>query len=144
MLKDLGLFGLFIGCFLSATIIPFSSEALLSGALLIGYNHLACLVIATIGNTMGGMTCYYMGFLCKWSWLEKYFRIKQEKIEKWQNKIKKYGVFAAFFCFLPFVGDFIAIAIGLLKLNPYLSCLFMLIGKLLRYVVIIYAFTLIF
>jgi membrane protein YqaA with SNARE-associated domain len=141
MLEDLGLFGLFLGCFLSATIIPFSSEAILTGALLIGYSPIACLVVATIGNTLGGMTCYYMGYFCKWSWLEKYFHIKKEKIQKFQDKVKKYGNFAGLFCFLPFVGDIIAIAIGFMRFNPYLSCLYMLIGKMLRYVLLIWVYS---
>ncbi|MBQ4216074.1 MAG: hypothetical protein II663_07365, partial [Bacteroidales bacterium] len=38
MIEKLGLLGLFIGCLLSATIIPFSSEALVTGALLLDYS----------------------------------------------------------------------------------------------------------
>ena len=76
MLEQLGLFGLFLGCMLSATVVPFASEALLAGALLMGYGKWAVTLVATLGNTTGGMISYLMGWLCKWEWLEKYFRVK--------------------------------------------------------------------
>ena len=72
MLQNLGLLGLFIGCALSATIVPFSSEALLAGALLLDYNKWIVVLVATIGNTLGGMVSFLLGWLCKWEWIEKY------------------------------------------------------------------------
>lgn len=44
---------------------------------------ITCLISATLGNTVGGMTCYYMGRLGKISWIEKYFKVKKEKVDKW-------------------------------------------------------------
>ena len=82
MLEQLGLFGLFLGCMLSATVVPFASEALLAGALLMGYGKWAVTLVAALGNTTGGMISYLMGWLCKWEWLEKYFRVKREKLER--------------------------------------------------------------
>lgn len=101
MLERLGLFGLFIGCLLSATIIPFSSEALLTGALLLDYSPWTVILVATLGNTIGGMTCYLLGWLCKWSWIEKYLKIKEEKLAKAHQKVEKYGCFAALLAWLP-------------------------------------------
>lgn len=138
MIEKLGLFALFIGCLLSATIIPFSSEAILTSAILLKYNKLACVIVATLGNTCGGMISYLLGYWFKWQWLEKYFHVKKEKIEYIHEKIAPYGIYAGFFTWLPFIGDIIAIAMGFIRVNPYLSCLFMLIGKLLRYIVLIY------
>lgn len=144
MVESLGLFGLFIGCLLSATIIPFSSEALLAGALALGFPPIWCLVVASCGNTLGGMTSYMLGWLCKWEWLEKYFHVKKEKAARFKDKVQKYGSLMGFLCFLPFVGDFIAIAMGFMRVNPWLSCLFMFIGKCLRYCAIVGVFDLIF
>ena len=96
MLENLGLFGLFLGCLLSATIIPFSSEALVSGASLLGYNVWVIVIVASIGNTIGGMISFGMGWLCKWEWLEKYFRVKREKLEKvrWRHYCNSNGISA--------------------------------------------------
>ncbi len=133
MLEQLGLFGLFLGCMLSATVVPFASEALLAGALLMGYGKWAVTLVATLGNTTGGMISYLMGWLCKWEWLEKYFRVKREKLERMRDRVAKYGAWAALLTWLPFVGDLIAIAMGLMRVNLWWTLLLMFIGKLARY-----------
>ena len=133
MLEQLGLFGLFLGCMLSATVVPFASEALLAGALLMGYGKWAVTLVASLGNTTGGMISYLMGWLCKWEWLEKYFRVKREKLERMRDRVAKYGAWAALLTWLPFVGDLIAIAMGLMRVNPWWTLLLMFIGKLARY-----------
>ena len=135
MLENLGLFGLFLACLLSATIIPFSSEAIVAGALALGYQRWAIVVVATLGNTAGGMISFWMGWLCKWEWLEKYFKIKREKLERFRSHIEKYGVWAALLTWLPIVDDPLAIAMGFMRLNPWWTMLIMLLGKAVRYIV---------
>jgi len=134
MLEQLGLFGLFLGCMLSATVVPFASEALLAGALLMGYGKWAVSFVAALGNTTGGMISFLMGWLCKWEWLERFFRVKREKLERMRGRVAKYGVWAALLTWLPFVGDLIAIAMGLMRVNPWWTLLLMFVGKLTRYV----------
>lgn len=129
----MGLFGLFLGSMLAATVVPFASEALLAGALLAGYGKWVVSLVAAFGNTTGGMISFAMGWLCKWEWLEKYFRVKREKLERVHNKIARYGVWAALLTWLPFVGDLIAIAMGLMRVNPRWTVVLMFIGKLARY-----------
>ena len=118
---------------LSATVVPFASEALLAGALLMGYGKWVVTLVAALGNTTGGMISYLMGWLCKWEWLEKYFRVKREKLERMRDRVAKYGAWAALLTWLPFVGDLIAIAMGLMRVNPWWTLLLMFIGKLARY-----------
>lgn len=136
MLQELGLFGLFLGCLLSATVIPFSSEALVAGALLLDYNPLTVILVATLGNTIGGMTCYLLGWLCKWLWIEKYLKVKEESLAKAQAKVGKFGSLAALLAWLPVVGDVIAIALGIMRTRVVPTTLFMFIGKGLRYMVV--------
>lgn len=138
MLENLGLFGLFLGCLLSATIIPFSSEALVAGAMYMGYKLWLIVLVATLGNTAGGMISFSMGWLCKWEWLERWFKVKREKLMHVHDRIAKYGLWAALLTWLPLVGDLIAIAMGLMRLNPWWTMLIMFIGKLLRYIVSAY------
>ena len=136
MLKDLGLFGLFLGCLLSATVIPFSSEALLAGALLLDYSPWTVVLVATLGNTIGGMTCYLLGRLCKWSWIEKWLKVKEETLAKAHEKVEKYGSLAALLAWLPVVGDPIAIALGLMRTRVLPTTVLMFLGKGLRYMVV--------
>ena len=99
---EFGFLGLFFASFLGATIIPLSSEIVLSVLLAKGYEINLSIVIATFGNWLGGLSSYYLGTLGKWEFVEKYFRIKKEKILRFKIKIDKWGSFYAFFCCLPF------------------------------------------
>lgn len=132
-LLNLGYLGLFVGSFLASTIIPFSSDILLTGVLLAGGDPLFSLITATLGNWLGGLTTYGLGYLGKWQWIEKWFKVKQETLEKQKSKIDKYGKLLAFFTWLPLAGDIIALALGFYKVSPKLSALFMLIGRFIRF-----------
>lgn len=136
-----GYSGLFIVCFLAATIVPFSSDFLFGAMMLLPrFDPWLCIFIATFGNWGGGMTNYYLGKLGKIEWIEKYLKIKEEKIIKMQNWIQgKGGAFLAFFSFAPFVGDVMAVALGYMRANAYVVTISMLIGKFSRYVVVMYA-----
>ncbi|MDR1555680.1 MAG: DedA family protein [Tannerellaceae bacterium] len=128
-----GYLGVFLASFLAATILPFSSEVVLTGVLLAGASSWPCLIAASIGNTLGGMSCYWIGRLGKTEWVEKYLKMNKEKLHKVQEWVRRKGAWSAFFVFLPGVGDFIAVALGFLRANIWLVALFMTVGKTLRY-----------
>ncbi len=134
-LFDYGLWGLLVASFLAATLIPFSSDALLLLMVANGFAPIDCIVVATLGNWLGGMSSYFLGYLGKWSWIEKYLRVKRQKIERWHNKLEKRGAIFAFFSWLPFVGDIFAVGLGILRTNYIVVATAMLIGKFLRYVI---------
>ena len=133
-LLGLGLVGLFIGCFLAATVIPFSAEILLVGAMLAGCDPVTTFCVATLGNSLGSLTSYGMGYLGKWEWIEKYFHVSKEKLEKQRSRINKYGPFMAMLCWLPFIGDVFAIVLGFYKAPFWPSALWMFVGKCGRFV----------
>lgn len=130
-----GYFGLFIASFLGATIIPFSSEVVFSLLIINGYDIKVSLFVATIGNWLGGLSSYFLGRLGKWETLEKYFKLKKEKIYKFKTKIDKWGSLLAFFCWLPIIGDPIAVSLGFFRTNYILVAVWMFIGKILRYLI---------
>ncbi|WP_297329607.1 YqaA family protein [uncultured Bacteroides sp.] len=139
LLIDWGYLGLFISALLAGSIIPFSSELVMIALVKVGLNPALCVLAATLGNTIGGMTCYYMGHLGKVDWIENYFKVKKEKIEKMQHFLQGKGALMAFFAFLPFVGEVIAIALGFMRSNILLTTLSMFVGKLIRYIVMLLA-----
>ena len=120
---------------LAATILPFSSEMLVGGAMAMHYPLWLIILVASLGNTAGGMISFFMGWLCKWEWLERYFKVKREKLMHVHNRIARYGLWAALLTWLPIVGDLIAIAMGLMRLNPWWTMLIMFVGKATRYIV---------
>ncbi len=100
-----------------------------------GFDPVVCLAAASIGNTLGGMTCYWIGLLGKVEWMEKYLKIKYEKVEKMQRWMEHKGSALALLTFLPVVGDVIAVALGFMRSNVWYVLFFMFTGKTLRYVI---------
>ena len=132
-LIDYGYIGFFIASFLAATVLPFSSEVVLTGVLLGGASYLPCMIAATMGNFLGGMTCYWTGKAGKVEWIRKYLRLNIDKLLKVQQWISGKGSWTAFFVFVPGIGDFIAVALGFLRANVWWVAFWMLLGKALRY-----------
>lgn len=133
-----GLIGLFVAAFLAATVLPFSSELVFTGVLLAGASPWGCVVVATIGNWLGGLTCYWIGHLGKIDWIEKYLHVKKERVDRLKDRIDRYGSWLAFFSFLPGIGDVIAVAAGFFRCRFLIVAISMLLGKLIRYIVWMY------
>lgn len=138
LLIDWGYPGLFISAMLAGSIVPFSSELVLIALVKLGLDPMYCILSASMGNTVGGMTCYYIGYLGKIEWVEKYLKVKQSKIEKMQYRLRDRGAYMAFFAFLPGIGEVIAIALGFMRSNIYLTTSVMFLGKLIRYIAMTY------
>lgn len=134
-LFDYNLWGLFLASFLAATVVPFSSEVVLTAVLANGTDVIWAVIIASLGNWAGGMTSFALGFLGKWEWIEKYLRVKRTTIEKWHNRLYNRGAIFAFLTWLPGVGDIFAIGLGVLRTNIWVVAITMFVGKLLRYIV---------
>lgn len=132
-LSSLGLLGLFLGTFLAATVVPFSSDALYIAVMIATKQPLVCLLVGSVGNWLGSVTTYFLGRLCKWEWLEKTFKVKRETLEKQKVKIDKYGVWMALISWVPIIGDAISIGLGFYKTPAFWTLLMLFIGKVLRF-----------
>ncbi|MFI3262836.1 MAG: YqaA family protein [Rikenellaceae bacterium] len=133
-LIEWGYLGMFISAFLAATVIPFSSDVVLVGLIAAGGDTVWLVVLATLGNWIGGLTSYYLGYMGKMEWIEKYFKVKHETLEKQRDKINKWGASLAFMSWLPGVGDVFAIALGFYKVDPKKCAIYMFLGKGLRFI----------
>ena len=124
-----GLWGLLVASFLSATILPGGSEALLWGFLKLHPGEQgAALALATLGNTAGGMTSWWCGrFLPQWRRLERIPH--KDRVERWGSPL-------LLLAWAPLIGDALCVAAGWLRIN-WLGCaLFMAIGKAARYALV--------
>lgn len=135
-LSEYGYWGLLLASFLAATVLPFSSEVVFAALIAAGMDIWTCILFATIGNAAGGATCYYIGRLGKTEWLEKYFKIKSEKIDSTIRWLHGKGAAMGFLGFLPAVGDAILVALGFMRANVPTVMIAMTIGKFLRYAII--------
>lgn len=129
-----GLLGLFIASLLSATVIPLASEGVLIYFLTQKFDPSLCFVVATSGNCIGGIITYWMGSkISDWT---------QLKSNRWVNQqlIQKYGAWLAWGSWIPFIGDPILLGLGFYHTNKNSTFLFMILGKALRYAIVILGF----
>ncbi|GAB1233062.1 YqaA family protein [Ferrigenium sp. UT5] len=126
MTETASLASLFFSSFLAATLLPGGSEAVLF-VVLKAYPETfwLTLALATLGNTLGGMVSFGMGWL-----------LPQTQQLKQVEKVRRYGTPVLLLAWLPFIGDALCLATGWLRLNPWHAALFMAMGKLARYAVI--------
>ncbi|MBR5833481.1 MAG: DedA family protein [Bacteroidales bacterium] len=132
-LEGLGYLGLFVGTFLAATIFPFSSDALYLAILAATKDPMGCLIAGTLGNWLGSVASYWIGWIAKWEWIEKWFKVKHETLQKQKVRIDKYGAWLALLAWVPLIGDLLAIALGFYRTRPALTMVLLLVGKFVRF-----------
>ncbi len=135
-LTDLGYIGLFTASFLAATILPLSSEVVLSVLLLNGYNPSLSIGVATAGNVSGALLNYAIGLWGSAFLVQKVLRISQREMKNAQERFKKWGVISLFFAWVPVIGDPLTVIAGALKVRMSLFLLLVTAGKCMRYVLI--------
>ena len=122
---------LFIASLLAATLLPGGSEILL----LYNLNErpdliVALVIVASIGNSLGSLTSYGLGFLGA-----KQLTKKQHngKASQW---IQRFGVYSLLLSWLPIIGDVLCVAAGFYKLPIVMSSVFITLGKTIRYCIV--------
>lgn len=138
LLIEWGYWGMLIAAFLAGSVFPFSSEVVMVGLQAAGLAPLKLVVYGTIGNVAGSVFNYGVGRLGRLDWVEKYLHIKPESVEKAQRFMAGHGAWMGFFAFLPLLGSAITIVLGLTRANIPISITSITIGKLLRYIILVY------
>lgn len=125
---EVGLTSVFIISFVSATLLPAGSEpAVFAVAKANAELFWPAILVATVGNTLGGMVDYWMGYQAKQTFAK-------ERQSRWFHWLERYGAKTMLLSWLPGIGDPLCTLGGWLKL-PFWPCVgYMAIGKLARYV----------
>jgi len=133
------IWGLFLSAFISSTIAPGGSEAVLAYMVSEGHFQVQYLVIvAAIGNTLGAMTTWGLGMLAARKF--PVANLLSDKKQKALSMVKKRGIWVLFFSWLPVIGDALCFAGGWLKLPLLSACSVIFLGKFSRYAVIAWMF----
>ena len=140
-LSGYGYLGMGIGAFIAGSVLPMASEVLLVLFLSMGLSPFWLLVWATIGNTIGGFSCYYMARLANREWVERFFKVSPRQMARADRVVRKIGVWAAFFSFVPLLGTAILLLLGFMRVSPMKISATMTAGKLVRYLVVILSYT---
>jgi membrane protein YqaA with SNARE-associated domain len=130
---------LFIISFLAATILPFSSELTLAGLMATSsYDNLLLLAVASLGNILGSVVNWTLGFYSRKLSKKKWFPFKDEQIESSSKWFNKFGRWSLLFAWAPIIGDPLTLAAGLLRVKFIEFLILVSIGKVSRYLVIFY------
>lgn len=129
MSETTSLWTLFTSSFFAATLLPGGSEAVLYGVIRLHPDALwSALSLATLGNTLGGMTSYALGRF-----------LPQTKPLRGLGTVRRYGSPALLLAWVPLLGDPLCVAAGWLRINAAMAALFMAIGKFARYCLVVAA-----
>ena len=133
-----GYWGMFVSAFLAGSFFPFPSEVVMSGLQTAGLDPIPLVIYGSIGNVLGSLFNYGVGRLGKMEWIEKYLHVKKEKLDQAERFMAGRGAWMGFFAFIPILGSAITIVLGLTRANIIISTISITIGKVLRYVLLVY------
>jgi membrane protein YqaA with SNARE-associated domain len=130
---------LFAISFLAATILPFSSELTLAGLIATSnYDNLLLLIFASLGNVLGSIVNWALGFYSRNLTTKKWFPFKDKQIENSSKWFSKTGKWSLLFAWVPIIGDPLTLVAGLLRVKFIEFIILVTIGKVSRYIVIFY------
>jgi len=120
--------------FLAATILPLSSEVTLLSLLRISeYNSSILIGTASLGNILGSVFNWLLGFYLFKYINKKWFPFKKNQINTASVRFRKFGVWSLLFSWVPIIGDPLTFVAGILKVNFLLFLFLVSVGKISRY-----------
>lgn len=136
-LHQFGFAGLFAISFLSATILPLFSEAFVLWMPTQGYSIWGVLVVATAGNVLGSVVNYWLGKGAGGWALKKWIRVEPERLARAQAIYSRWGAPVLLLAWVPVIGDPLTVVAGIFRLQFLIFLVYVLVGKILRYAVLL-------
>ena len=130
---------LFVISLLAATILPLSSEIVLTSMLLTNlFEKNILLIVASSGNILGSIINWYLGIKINVYKDRKWFPVSSQQLEKSKYYFNKYGLWSLLLAWVPIIGDPITLLAGVLKVRFGVFVFLVSISKISRYVFILY------
>ncbi len=123
--------------FLSATLVPFSSELVLLGLVSEGYDLWLLWLFATAGNTLGAAVNWWLGRYLLHFQDRRWFPFKKDRLGRYQKGFQRFGVWSLLFAWLPGGGDALTFIAGMMNVRFSVFLILVGIGKAARYAVVI-------
>ena len=137
-LTQYGYWGMFLAAFLAGSFFPFSSEAVIIALMATGLDPWVLMAYGTAGNVLGSVLNYCIGRMGRMDWIEKYLNVKKKDLDRAHRFLAGRGAWMGFFAFLPVLGSAITIALGLMRSNIIITFIAITLGKIFRYIILIY------
>jgi len=129
---------LFVSAFLSATLLPGSSEAALAGAVALSGESVALLVAtATVGNTLGSCVNWLLGLLVNTGGRHVKLPVSAAQLSRFEHVYRRYGVWSLLLSWAPIIGDPLTVLAGLARTPLAAFVPLVAIGKLARYLIVV-------
>lgn len=130
---------IFFTAFISATLWPMASEAVVIASVLNQPDQLLMIFsLASLGNTLGAITMYELARWAHGSFLDR-MQERASRFTRWQSYLKRYGSVSLAFAWVPIIGDVLPIIAGLGRWSRIGVYAWLLIGKASRYAVILFS-----
>lgn len=130
---------LFLGAFLAATILPFSSEIMMITALSALPDHKNLVIaVATAGNVGGAILNWGLGRYVLRAVGQRWFPFSEKQIQNAQSRFQRYGSPCLIFSWVPVIGDPLTFIAGMMRVPLWVFFPLVLIGKMGRYAVLAY------
>lgn len=129
--------GLFLSAFLSATLLPGSSEILLLTLMQQDLNQGLLWLWATLGNTLGSLVNWVLGRYFLHFQHRRWFPVSQQSLQKSQHWFQRYGLWSLLLSWAPVIGDPLTLLAGVMKVRLSLFLFLVLIAKGLRYALLL-------
>ncbi|MCG8427107.1 MAG: DedA family protein [Chromatiales bacterium] len=134
-MSDLTLWAVFASSFLAATLLPGGSEAVLGYSALQSDDTLLLWGLATLGNTLGGLTSWGIGW-----WLNRRYPAKtltKAAHLRALERLQQHGSPLLLLSWVPVIGDPLCLAAGWAGIRFLPSVIFIAIGKGARYALLL-------
>jgi membrane protein YqaA with SNARE-associated domain len=129
----LELTALFASALLAATLLPFYSEVVFLGLLADGGSPALLVLVATAGNTLGGLVNWYLGRALLHFRDRRWWPVSDRQLERASGWFRRYGYWTLLFAWLPLGGDALPLVAGTMRTSLWKVVPLMAIGKGLRY-----------
>ena len=138
LLTEYGYLGMLAAAFLAGSFFPFSSELVMVGLMAAGLDPFLLVVYGTVGNVLGSVFNYGVGYMGRIDWIEKYLHVRKEKLDRTRRFLAGRGAWMGILAFLPILGSVVTIVLGLMRANMTITFISITIGKFLRYLLLVY------
>ena len=140
LLTGYGYWGMLLAAFLAGSFLPFSSEAVMVGLMAMKLDPWLLMLYGTVGNVLGSVVNYCVGRLGKQEWFEKYLHVSPKNMDRARRFMAGRGAWMGFFAFIPLLGSAITILLGLMRANVVITFISITLGKIFRYILLIFIF----
>ena len=133
-----GYVGLFMSALLAATVLPFSSEAVLVGlAAIERYDPWLMWLAASVGNTAGAWINWLLGRFIERFKERRWFPFNATTIERAGDWFRRFGVWSLLLAWLPVIGDPLTLVAGVFRVNVWFFLALVFAGKAARYAIVL-------